>query len=335
MEAGKLKSPYPWFGGKSRVASVVWKRFGNVRNYCEPFFGSGAVLLQRPTPFDGTETINDKDCFVANFWRALQADPESVMHWCDWPVNEADLHARHTWLVNYTGEAKEKIRIDPEFYDARIAGWWVWGLCQWIGSGWCEHDEWKQLPHLGAGRGVHRPSQQRPHLGAGRGVHRPSQKRPNLGETGAGLMEYFYALSDRLRSVRVCCGDWSRILGDSPTVKLGVTAVFLDPPYSSESGRDVSLYAQEDLSVARAVREWCMNRGGDPRLRIALCGYEGEHESLESAGWSCLAWKPYGGYANQSKNENANATRERIWFSPHCIPEVDMPLFESHLGDDT
>lgn len=43
-----MKAPFPWFGGKSRVADLVWDRFGDVPNYCEPFFGSGAVLLQRP-----------------------------------------------------------------------------------------------------------------------------------------------------------------------------------------------------------------------------------------------------------------------------------------------
>ena len=40
-----LKAPFPWFGGKSRVADIVWDRFGDVANYVEPFFGSGAVLL--------------------------------------------------------------------------------------------------------------------------------------------------------------------------------------------------------------------------------------------------------------------------------------------------
>ena len=37
--------PFPWFGGKRKVAAEVWSRFGTVANYVEPFFGSGAVLL--------------------------------------------------------------------------------------------------------------------------------------------------------------------------------------------------------------------------------------------------------------------------------------------------
>ena len=40
-----LKAPFPWFGGKSKVAGLVWERFGDVANYVEPFAGSLAVLL--------------------------------------------------------------------------------------------------------------------------------------------------------------------------------------------------------------------------------------------------------------------------------------------------
>ena len=138
-----MKAPFPWFGGKSRVAHLVWDRFGNVVNYVEPFFGSGAVLLERPHS-PGTETINDADCMVANFWRALQNDPDAVTFYADNPVNEADQHARHLWLCSQS-EFRERMKIDPEYYDAKIAGWWVWGQCIWIGSGWCS----VQLPHLG------------------------------------------------------------------------------------------------------------------------------------------------------------------------------------------
>jgi len=80
-----LKAPFPWFGGKRLVAPIVWKRFGSVVNYVEPFFGSGACLLGRPVPFDGPETINDLDGYVANFWRAVQADPEAVARWSHQP----------------------------------------------------------------------------------------------------------------------------------------------------------------------------------------------------------------------------------------------------------
>ena len=313
-----IRSPYPWFGGKSTVAGVVWQRLGDVRNFVEPFFGSGAMTLARPHwPFDDTqnriETVNDKDGFVANFWRALNTAPDEVYEWCNWPVNEADLHARHFWLVNseHSRTLLRRLKDDPEHYDAKVAGWWVWGICQWIGSGWCHHPEWQQLPHLGnAGRGIHRPSQQLPHLGnAGRGDE---------------LHDYIHLLADRMRRVRVCCGDWSRVCGPTPTVKQGLTGVFLDPPYNADAERDGDLYAVDDLSIWNDDREWCKEFGNDKRIRICLAGYAGEgHEELESLGWTVLEWKARGGYGSQSDGEETNgrenAKKERLWFSPHCI----------------
>ena len=43
-----LKAPFPWFGGKSRIAPLIWERFGDVANYVEPFFGSGAIQTMLP-----------------------------------------------------------------------------------------------------------------------------------------------------------------------------------------------------------------------------------------------------------------------------------------------
>lgn len=303
MSARTLRAPFPWFGGKSRVAPLVWERFGKVPNYVEPFFGSGAVLLGRPHP-PKTETVNDLDCYLANFWRALQADPGAVAAHADWPVNEADLLARHSWLVGQE-EFRARMRSHPEYHDARIAGWWVWGLSQWIGSGWCTHARVPdQLPHLG---------------NAGRGVHRPTQKLPHLGDAGRGeLAEYLRSLAVRLRRVRVACGSWERVLGESVTVKHGMTGVFLDPPYG-EDEHAVS-YAAGTGSVAGDVRTWAIENGGNPLLRIALCGYAGEHDAMEEAGWSVVAWKARGGYGSQSDGRGReNAARERIWFSPHCL----------------
>jgi len=130
-----LRAPFPWFGGKSRAAHLAWAAFGDVANYVEPFAGSLAVLLARPTP-PRIETVNDLDCYLANFWRAVAADSQAVAHHADWPVNEADLHARHQWLVNQA-DFRERMKSDPDFFDAKIAGWWVWGLSAWLGSGWC------------------------------------------------------------------------------------------------------------------------------------------------------------------------------------------------------
>lgn len=480
-----LKAPFPYFGGKSRVADTVWSRLGDVANYIEPFCGSAAMLLRRPGQ-PRIETINDADCYVANFWRATSRDPEAVARCADWPVSEADLHARHRWLVlsEAAAEFRQRMRTEPEYYDAKIAGWWCWGLCCWIGSGWCDFSRIErdmgarpaisdafgrgvhsggQLPDLSgdagaAGRGIHasggpkqkRPQQsgngfsagvnartpglhkkrptiadrpagagvngllpeKHPHLATGNGygtainsqgpqpaewaqmphladwngqnavnpaVNVPaelSQKipvlnpggnaastpgrgicgvgpdgehRPQLGDAysrGRGvhgnddagtcerrlawLVDWFGRLRDRLRTVRVCCGDWLRVCNShSVTTRLGLTGIFFDPPYSTEAGRDMDLYAVDCGQVAHQVRAYCLERGADPLMRIALCGYEGEgHEELEAAGWDVVAWRAHGGYGNRTTKGRANARRERIWFSPHCQkPVAERMLF--------
>lgn len=305
-----LRAPFPWFGGKSRAAALIWARFGDVSNYVEPFAGSLAVLLGRPHA-PQTETVNDADCYLVNFWRAVRAEPDTVAKWADWPVSEADLLARHRWLVE-TGAARVgRLRTDPDFFDAKIAGWWVWGLCAWIGSGWCRE------------RGDGHQPEQIPHLGdAGRGINR---KLPHLGDAGRGLADYFAALSDRLRKVRLCAGDWTRVLGESVTVKHGVTAILLDPPYASDD-HDVT-YSTETGDVSADVHAWALEHGNNPNLRLALCGYDAGQPTPE--GWTAVRWKARGGYGSQADGRGrSNATRERIWFSPHCLgSHATTPLF--------
>ena len=308
-------APFPWFGGKSAVAPQVWEALGNVAHYVEPFFGSGAVLLQRPHSAK-FETVNDIDGLLSNFWRAVRSDPQAVANHADWPCNEADLHARHLWLVGQRDCLTEKLMGDPAYFDAQAAGWWVWGSCNWIGSGWCsgqgpwialdgEIKDSRQLPHLSSAQGVNRKL---PHLSEGRGVNRK-----------LFIEDWFFSLSDRLRDVRVACGGWDRVTG--PAVRDaggGVTGLFLDPPYSS--GEHSIDYAAGQVDVARDVFAWCAANGADPSLRIVLAGYAGEHDDLESMGWQAFAWKARGGYGSQGDGRGReNSERERLWLSPHCF----------------
>ena len=282
-----LKAPFPYFGGKRRAADLIWPRFGDVKNYVEPFAGSCAVLLARPHA-PQIETVNDVDCYLANFWRALATSPEEVARFADWPVNEADLSARHQWLVNQA-EFRERMKVDPDYFDAKIAGWWVWGLCGWIGSGWCDTSK---ATSGNAGRGVNR-------------------KLPHVGNA---MLDYLLALSDRFRRVRVACGSWERVLGDSVTWRHGATAILLDPPYAD--GEEV--YQNGGRSTFADVAAWAAENGTDERLRICLCGYDGTWAT--PAGWTEVPWKAAGGFGGQRKDgENVNAKRERLWFSPGCL----------------
>ena len=340
-----IPPPFPWFGGKRKVAREVWSRFGVVSNYIEPFFGSGAVLFGRPK-FVGNETVNDLDGYVANFWRSVKLSPEVTAAWADNPVNENDLHARHVWLLEQRESLRPKLEGDPDWHEPKIAGWWAWGVSSWIGSGFCSgQGPWwvnddRQLVHLGNnGQGVNR---KRVHLGDnGRGVNRQrvhlgnngqgvNRKRVHLGDNGQGepearLVPWFTALADRLKRVRVCSGDWSRVCGPSVTFKHGLTGVFLDPPYADTADRASDLYRVDCEQVAHAVREWAITNGDNPLLRIALCGYDGEHEMPST--WETFQWSAGAGFGGQAAERSENGKRERIWFSPACLSSATPDLF--------
>ena len=333
--AGTLAAPFPYFGGKSNACGLVWSLLGQPDNYVEPFAGSAAMILGRPDG-GGVETINDFDGFVANLWRAISKDPSLVAFHADWPVNEADLLARHSWLVRQTESLREALH-DPDFYDAKIAGWWCWGACNWIGSGWCSgNGPWvwdgekivdsRQLPHLGnAGQGINRKL---PHLSAGQGINR---KLPHLGDAGRGInrqlphlsagrgeyiAEWFNLLYARLRDVRVACGDWKRVCKDSVTTRHGLTGIFLDPPY--DKGEMDYGAGGMGLGISAQVREWCAANGDNKQLRIVICGHAGEHDDLLKLGWKLHNWTARKGYALTDEAKE-NSSSETVWASPHCL----------------
>lgn len=224
----------------------------------------------------------------------------------------------------------------------------------------------RQLPDMGA-----KAPEGRTQEGTGRGILSTSNR--------TRIYDIFTELQRRLRYVRFSCGDAFRILTPAVTYRHGRTAILLDAPYEGHEyvygAQDVTvrppspkalakmtreeqamweelvpLYVVEDgeikqaPSLSRRFQAYARTHGNRPDLRIAICGYEGEHDVLEREGWECVAWKAKGGYANQRKDGgNENAHRERIWFSPHClrpgqrstaaVPKLDdLPLFAAMGG---
>ncbi len=321
-----MKVAYPWFGGKSRIASTVWEYFGDVTNYVEPFFGGGAVLLQRPSDHvRKVETVNDIDGFVSNFWRAVKHAPDEVAEWANWPINENDMHARHLWRVTKNGDLAARLEGDPDYYDAKVAGW-CYEFCPvhperqtvFQKGAWVADEEGRlvkvdrsggalsrERPNLSARRGVNRSI---PHLNLPMGAHRPL--RPSRLET---LLEYYGALKERFERVRVCCGDWKRILGRTVTLYIGETAVFLDPPYEKKGRANVYTW---DGDIAQDVRDWAIEHGD--KMKIALCGYESDTYQMPDS-WIEVPWKAGGSYGNKGKGQGRkNCHKERVWFSTLC-----------------
>lgn len=321
MTTPDLNAPFPYFGGKRRIAHIVWEALGPVERYVEPFFGSGAVLLGRPAalmPAGCIEVANDVDGLLCNVWRAIQHAPDEVARYAGWPANENDLHARHAWLVGRREDITRQLEGDPEWYDAKAAGWWLWGAASWIGGGWCSGEgPWRvvdgQLLRVGGeGQGVQRRII---HLSnKGQGVQRAVKRQP------ASVQAWMRALSERLRRVSVASGDWRRVV--TPVVLTGMkvrdemVGVFLDPPYE-HSEREANVYAM-DANIALEVAEWARANGG--AYRIVYAGYSGGGMESILGGWRSVRWKAMGGYGQRSNGRGrANAHRETLWISPACV----------------
>lgn len=340
---------------KSKAAPAVWSALGDPEHYVEPFAGSMAVLLNRPShqvnrPYH-SETVNDIDGLLVNAWRAIQLHPHETADAASNPVAEADLHARHVALVRWREEHQlEHLMGDPRWCDPVMAGWWLWGQSSWIGGGWCSGrgpwiaDETGRL--VKQARGPQREpgvARQLPHLGNdGKGVNHANLREPGVDEGGGEwhpvtmpeLLNWFGWLSARLRHVRILNGDWRRAVtsGASKTIPVrmgkGHAGIFLDPPYADTAGRSDDIYAVESLTVAHDVRAWCLDHGNDPDLRIVLAGFDGEHGTdLVDAGWTEVEWFAAGfltGGMGNTGTTGHQQGRERLWLSPHCLrPEVD------------
>lgn len=322
-----MKAPFPYFGGKAIIAPKVWAALGNPAHYIEPCFGSGAVLLNRPDYSGQTETVNDKDGFICNVWRALQFAPDEVAKWCDWPVNHADLNARRKVLIQNERRLLGCLQSDDEWYDAKLAGYWIWAASCWIGAGLTRMNAIPRISDAGAGINSKRPNVA--HGGAG--INASIKSVTDLGTIPSDafrpeLYQWFRRLQERLRKVRVVCGDWTRVCGGNWQHGMGTVGIFFDPPYGVED-RDTDVYHYDSSFVAHDIADWCLERGGHPDYRIVICGYE-EHERLLKACWTKETWEANGGYANQRADQSENnSKREVIYYSPHCI-RSESGLFE-------
>ena len=298
---------------------------------------------------------------MCNFWRAIKNDPLQTAYWAEYPTIHQDLTARHRWLVQWAMENSNKLSEDPEYYDSKAAGWWVWGVSNWIGGGFCDPQHMSdKRPHVGrrksgSGNGVqvHRDTikvpDQRPHVekrrsGTGTGVqlHRKLvDRRPHVAHRKGGgqgvqisrdcmgttgfLDEWFEALAYRLRKVIVFNRDWTSMI--SPTI-LGntktekqTTALFLDPPYLT-SGRKSTLYVSDTQGTSDDTAAECYEWAVDNGNDYRIVYACHEGDFPVPNGWD-FETATFGGIKDESRRNR----KDMIMYSPACLPK-DMAYKE-------
>jgi hypothetical protein len=352
-----LKAPFPWPGGKSTIIPDLNARFGEVRNRVDAFCGSASWILGSPPA--PVETINDMSGDVVNAYRAIRADPDTVASYCAWPVSEADLTARRIALKTTLPERAARCMADPEWYDARAAGYFLYVLATTIGPHLYDDGPWRAVdgrltyqPDVGSGAGGAGIGRMLPDIGATghgtpnrRGVasDRIARMLPAIAAGGDGQLHtrgvvalqdeasiraYLAAVARRLQRVRIVCGDFRRVLKPNITTAFGTTAVLLDPPYPAAL-HGVRYGVTDEETVWYEAARWAVDHGDDPLLRIAVCGYwTPETDALFPPSWERMRWVANGGYGNQGDGiGRANRLRECVWFSPHCTHARQETMF--------
>jgi hypothetical protein len=350
--AVSLIAPFPYFGGKRSVAADVWRRLGEPKQYIEPFCGSLAILLAKRKPAS-LEVVGDANGFIANFWRAVKHDPAAVATSADYPVSHVDLGARHKWLMG------QRERLAAELHDchwpgdAKVAGWWLWGQCCWIGSGWCDWGKGDagrgiqaagQIPHVGnAGRGI-QAAGQIPHVSdAGRGIQAAGQiphvsdagrgiqaagKIPHVSDAGRGIQAAgkiphvsSAGMGDLLTTGGMAAWDWLHKIAtrlDRVRVIHGDWSRCLNCHYG---GAETAIFFDPPYLAFEGLygvdgpvaAQVAAWAAENAHLRIAICGHRGDYDL---PGWDPVDWDR----GRLTYGSDKTTAQECIWYSPACHP---------------
>lgn len=265
---------FPYFGGKAKVAPLVWEHLGDPECYIEPFAGSLAVLLARPTPAR-VEIAVDLDGLLLNFWRSIQTQWPAMETHLTGSVSEIDIYAKHEALLEARDVVTDKLRADPEWCNPLLAAWWWEGISSWLGSGF-----------------GHRHAKQRPHIDRSlKGVWATRMTDDKI-----------KAVAERLANVVLLAGDWTDGWKRACTPAIlnrfdKSTSVFLDPPYAGD--RQQGLYA-EDASLNAQITAWALELPA--HVRVVIAGYGDEYPELTRRGWLLVPWKAPNGYAQKDNS---------------------------------
>lgn len=306
---GSPRPLVPYEGNKAPYGALLWQLLdpGTLR-YVEPFCGGLGALLARPGGARGVEIVNDLDALLCNAHRAVQHRPDQVAAHIDAGVNELDLHARHLWLVEQRDRIATGLQLDPTWFDAQAAGWWLWGRSAWLGGGWCAGNSTWTREAIETGRRAKRNS-------GAPGITRkvPTLMRPRGVFARDDLAGELAAISARLARVTITCGDWARVITPS-IVRTERISILLDPPYDTTAGSR-RFYSSSGAGVWQQVLVQAIEWGTRPNVRVVLCGHDGADGGLLTlAGWSTHRLGDRKGWATSTTHRAA----EVAWASPAC-----------------
>lgn len=114
-KAARRRIVFGWYGGKFSHLEWLLPLLPPAHHYCEPFAGSGAVLINRaPSP---VETYNDIDGEVVNFFRVLRDQPGELSRAIALtPFSREEFHRAIAGLPANTPKANRALERARLFY---------------------------------------------------------------------------------------------------------------------------------------------------------------------------------------------------------------------------
>ena len=122
------RPPFPYFGGKQRIAAEIVSFLPRHEHYVEPFCGSLSVLAAKEP--SRMETVNDLDGDLMHFWRVLRDSPDELIRACALTPHARSEHAvardradvddieraRRVWVALTQGRAGQLVRTGWRYY---------------------------------------------------------------------------------------------------------------------------------------------------------------------------------------------------------------------------
>jgi len=128
-EFSKMKSLFGYMGGKTKIAPKIVELIPPHKVYVEPFFGSGAVMLQKGYPQvsdsgEYREVVNDIDHNLVNVYKVLREEPKKLKRYLDYMEYSEEMYSQC--------KTKQIEKIDDE---VKRAAYYLFNLFNSFGSG--------------------------------------------------------------------------------------------------------------------------------------------------------------------------------------------------------
>lgn len=264
-EQPKVTALAPWFGAKRNLAAAIVRELGNHRAYWEPFCGSMAVLLAKPTAT--METVNDLNGDVINLARVVQDERlgAALYRRLRRTLMSEQLHreAAERWkAAGYRGDGEPSVDAAYDYF-----------LCAWLGR-----------------NGV-----------AGTGSYnqgfcvRYTANGGHAAKRWTSVIDSIPAWRRRLRNVTILCRDAFEIIeriNDAPR-----TAIYIDAPYIRKGAKYVHDFEMNDhRRLAESLRRF-------NKARVVVSYYREPELDEWYAGWACVPLKATKALVNQGMRD--------------------------------